>query len=95
MTASTPPETPELSVIAPCFQEEANVAELTRRVIAVLDRGAIAGELVLVDDGSTDATWPAIEALQLEYSGRVVGRRHGRNLGIAAAWKTGERERAS
>jgi phenylacetate-CoA ligase len=79
----------ELSVIAPCLDEEANVGELTRRVLATFDRGGFGGELVVVDDGSRDGTWAALSRLAREHPGRVVPIRHARNRGIAAAWQTG------
>jgi phenylacetate-CoA ligase len=78
----------ELSVIVPCFNEEANVPELASRVGEVFQVGGFAGELLLIDDGSADATWPAIERAQAAHP-YVVGRRHPQNRGIAAAWKTG------
>ena len=59
----------ELSVVVPCFNEELNVAELTRRVLNVFAVGGFAGELVLVDDGSSDGTRAAIEALAARYPG--------------------------
>jgi phenylacetate-CoA ligase len=80
--------TPELTVIVPCLNEEANVPELVTRISEVFRVGNLEGELVLVDDGSSDRTWERIE----EASARqpfVVGRRHSENRGIAAAWKTG------
>ncbi|MCC6216959.1 MAG: glycosyltransferase [Polyangiaceae bacterium] len=80
---------PVLSVIAPCFNEELNVPELVRRVLATFDRGAIAGELVLVDDGSRDGTRRVIDEQAALHAGRVVGRFHPENRGIAHAWKTG------
>lgn len=80
---------PELSVIAPCFNEELNVAELARRVLNVFERSKLSGELILVDDGSRDGTRAAIEELEKEYPEQVVGRFHATNLGIATAWKTG------
>ena len=79
----------ELSVIAPCFNEELNVPELTRRVLATLDGAKVSGELILVDDGSTDGTEAVIKSLEEKHPGRVVGRFHGGNRGIAQAWKTG------
>lgn len=79
----------ELSVIAPCFNEEANVPELARRVLATLDRGGIDGELVLVDDGSRDRTRALIEELVASHAGRVVLVRHDENRGIAEAWRSG------
>ncbi len=78
-----------LTVIAPCFNEETNVPELARRVLAVFDRGELPGELVLVDDGSTDGTRAAIEALERAYPGRVIGAYHPSNRGIAEAWRSG------
>lgn len=79
----------QLSVIAPCFNEELNIPELTRRVLSVFDRGNLVGELILVDDGSSDGTRAAIEAQEREHPGRVVGRFHPKNRGIAHGWKTG------
>jgi phenylacetate-CoA ligase len=81
----------ELSVIVPCFNEEANVPELVRRVGSVFadprlqKRGG--AELVLVDDGSTDSTWSVIVAQRAKF-GFVVPLRHRRNAGLAAAWRT-------
>ena len=78
-----------LSVIAPCFNEEFNIPELTERVLKMFERGAIEGELVLVDDGSKDGTRRVIEEQMQKHPGLVVGCFHARNGGIAAAWKTG------
>ncbi|MEZ4222729.1 MAG: glycosyltransferase [Polyangiaceae bacterium] len=80
---------PELTVVAPCFNEELNIPELVRRVLRVFDRANLSGELVLVDDGSSDGTRAAIEAQERAHPGRVVGRFHTVNRGMAHAWKTG------
>jgi phenylacetate-CoA ligase len=79
----------DLSVIVPCFNEIFNVEELTRRVLAMFEAGGFAGELILVDDGSSDGTRDAIEALQEAYPDQVVGRFHTQNAGITQAWRTG------
>ena len=50
MTATTP--TPCLSVVMPCFNEQATIKEITASVLA----SPWVGELVIVDDGSTDGT---------------------------------------
>ncbi len=81
--------TPALSVIAPCFNEELNIPELARRVLNVFDRAELPGELILVDDGSQDATQRAIQAQEKANPGRVTGRFHATNRGMAHAWKTG------
>ncbi len=45
----------ELTVVAPTYNERANVAELVRLLRAALD--GVAWEVVFVDDNSPDATW--------------------------------------
>ncbi|MFO0550911.1 MAG: glycosyltransferase [Polyangiaceae bacterium] len=84
-----PAEAVELSVIAPCLNEALNLRELAARLIAVFDRGGFHGEVVLVDDGSTDDTAAVIRELELEYPNRVSGVFHHSNRGIAEAWRSG------
>lgn len=77
----------ELSVVVPCFNEEAVLEEFSRRMAlacaAVTDRY----EIVFVDDGSSDATWSMIESLA-DRDPRVVGiqlfRNHGHQLAASA-----------
>jgi glycosyltransferase involved in cell wall biosynthesis len=76
-----------LSIVAPCFNEADNLDELVSRVGAAMDALPFASELVLVDDGSTDGTWPAMERLRAGEP-RLVLRRHPRNRGIVEAWRT-------
>ncbi|MBI5478093.1 MAG: glycosyltransferase, partial [Deltaproteobacteria bacterium] len=80
---------PTLSIVVPCLNEEFNIPELVDRVLHTLERGALTGELLLVDDGSTDNTRQVIEELAKKHPGQVVGCYHAVNQGIAAAWKTG------
>lgn len=52
-----------LSVVVPCFNEEDSAPEFHRRMTAAA-QGAVADyEIVFVDDGSTDRTWPILHAL--------------------------------
>ena len=81
-----PPE--GLSVIAPCFNEEANVAVLSERSLAAFQSLPIPAELLLIDDGSSDGTWKAIEQVSAQ-NAAVRGGRHVRNRGIVGGWKTG------
>jgi polyisoprenyl-phosphate glycosyltransferase len=78
---------PALSVVAPCFNEEGVLPEFVKRVTAVLDRVGGTAEIVLVDDGSRDGTWKAMEEAAAR-DPRVVGvrlmRNHGHQLALTA-----------
>ena len=62
--------------------------ELVRRIGEVLSLGGIDGELVLINDGSTDGTARVMAELAAARP-FVRPQHHPRNRGIAAAWKTG------
>jgi len=47
---------PGLSIVLPCFDEEANVADAIRSASAAAEASACEHEVIVVDDGSTDAT---------------------------------------
>jgi glycosyltransferase involved in cell wall biosynthesis len=75
-----------LSIVVPCFNEEAVLAETFSRLAAVRDRliasGKIsrASEIVFVDDGSRDATWQIIDSWARQ-GARVAGVKLSRNCG--------------
>jgi glycosyltransferase involved in cell wall biosynthesis len=71
---------PQLSIVAPAFNEAANVDAFHAELEAVLDTVELPWELVLVDDGSRDGTWSKISALH-ERDPRVRGVRLSRNFG--------------
>ena len=78
----------ELSVVVPVYNEEENVRELIERTIAVLEQCVESFEIILADDGSTDATTTHIR----EYAGkddRVKLIRFSRNFGQEAAVQAG------
>jgi len=79
---------PRLSVVVPAMNEEGNIPALHRAIADVLDATATSFELILVDDGSIDGTWQAIEALAAR-DRRVIGLRHRRNFGKARGLATG------
>ncbi len=70
MNPATTPTAPDLTVIIPFFNEAPNVAPLLAELRAALDPLGLPVEILLVDDGSTDATaavlaaaaaaWPAV-----------------------------------
>jgi phenylacetate-CoA ligase len=79
---------PTISVIAPAFNEAPNLGELVERLRQVFVARELQGEIVLVDDGSTDSTPLVIDELAAG-SDDVVAVHHERNLGIEAAWRSG------
>jgi len=72
-----------VSVIIPCFNEERGIASVIQEIRSVLTAAGLRHEILVVDDGSTDAS--AGEALAA--GARVV--RHRSNRGYGASLKTG------
>ena len=77
-----------LSIVIPAYNEEAGIANIARRVLALRSELLMIGiqqlELLIVDDGSRDQTAQrasAVEGVQLI--------RHAKNKGYGAALKTG------
>jgi len=56
-----------LSVVIPVYNEEAHLEEIVRRVINQPLPGGLARELIVINDGSTDATWSLVQALPAKY----------------------------
>ncbi|MGH6658971.1 MAG: glycosyltransferase family 2 protein [Sphingomicrobium sp.] len=77
-----------LSIVVPCFNEEACLAELHQRLGAAA-RVAVGEdyELVLVNDGSRDGSWPVMRRLADEDPHVVainLSRNHGHQLALTA-----------
>lgn len=77
-----------VSVVCPCHNEEGNVARLVNAVAEAFERRDQAWELVLVNDGSKDATWSAISQASAA-DPRVVGINLSRNFGKESAMFAG------
>ncbi len=56
-----------LSIVLPCYQEEANIERVTRAALEVGRRAASELEVIIVDDGSTDGTRSVAIALSAEF----------------------------
>jgi dolichol-phosphate mannosyltransferase len=83
---------PCVSVVVPCYNEEAGLPALAETLRGVQARLAVRYRLhlVFVDDGSTDRTWKLLGRLFRSWTNTTL-LRHDRNRGITAATLTGIR----
>jgi dolichol-phosphate mannosyltransferase len=79
---------PQISVVIPVFNEEGNVPELHRRLVAVLESMEKSFELIFVDDGSRDASFTRLSEIY-ERDKRVRALRFSRNFGHHVAITAG------
>ena len=90
MREETPSMPVEVSIVVPLYNEEENVVLLHRSVAQSLSEGSPHYELLLVDDGSRDATFARAEALvRIDPRVRIIRLR--RNYGQTAAMAAGIR----
>lgn len=77
-----------LSIVVPCFNEEACLPELHERLTAAARRAAKDDyELVLVNDGSRDGSWPIMQRMAADDDHVVavnLSRNHGHQLALTA-----------
>ena len=75
---------PEISVIVPIYNEALNVEELNKRLTSVLDATGQPYELILVDDGSQDDSWPRMMALGGSRVCVKLSRNFGHQIAVSA-----------
>ena len=78
----------KISIVIPVHNEQDNLAELHRRVVANCETAGVELEMVLVDDGSKDRSFQIIRELAVT-DPRVVGLSLSRNFGHEAASTAG------
>ena len=83
---STPCAT--MSVIFPAFNEEGNIRRAVDAALEVLPKVAMSWEIIVVDDGSSDATARICDDLKAQYP-EIEVIRHEQNRGYGAALKSG------
>lgn len=81
-------ERPDLSIVIPLYNEEANLEALRAELAASLARLGRSYEVILIDDGSTDGSAAALAAWQ-ERDPCVRVLRFRRNFGQTAAFSAG------
>ena len=79
-----------ISIIIPAYNEEENIPILMASIDRTFQREKIKGEVVFVDDGSTDGTGEIAEKLTKKYDFMKV-EHHRNNLGLTKAIETGFR----
>lgn len=79
---------PSISVFFPCYNEQDNIARIAEQALAVLEKLGADFEVVIVDDGSSDATGRIADEIA-ERNSRVKVVHHPTNLGYGAALRSG------
>lgn len=78
----------QYSVVIAVFNEQENMLELCRRLTAVMQSLGATYEIILVDDGSTDRSFPMMKALH-EQDNRIKALKLSRNFGHHVALTAG------
>ena len=81
----------DLSVIIPVYNEEGSLRELSERIMRVFEKGGYKGEIIFINDGSTDKTAEILNALDNEQM-LIRSIHFHRNKGKAAALQAGFEE---
>jgi len=80
--------TVSISVFFPCYNEQDNVTPAVELALAVLERVSADFEVIIVDDGSSDATGQIADTMATKDS-RIKVVHHHTNLGYGAALQSG------
>lgn len=79
---------PELTVVIPVYNEEQTLEVLRDRLVGTLDELDLRWEILLVDDGSRDASWEIMQSLR-QRDDRISLLRLSRNFGHQLAITAG------
>ena len=82
-TETTPssPSQPDISLIMPCFNEEASIGYTIPRLVGAFEDAGYALQLVAVDNGSSDRTGNILQSLSADFP-CIVRRRVETNIGF-------------
>jgi len=74
----------DISVVLPCFNEEENIEHTVREVLSWFVQENIDGEVIVVNDGSTDRSAEILESLEAKNTAvQVVTHQKNRGYGLA------------
>jgi len=85
----------KLAIVIPCFNEEGLISSTTDRLLEVLDdlikkeKISSSSFLYLVDDGSSDNTWPNIKLASIKHPDRIKATKFSVNFGNQKALISG------
>ncbi len=78
----------DVSIVVPLLDEEESLPELCAWIKRVVDANNLSYEIILIDDGSTDDSWPVIEKLIAD-DPNIKAIKFQRNYGKSAALNEG------
>ncbi|MBN1652102.1 MAG: glycosyltransferase family 2 protein [Bacteroidales bacterium] len=79
-----------ISVVIPLYNEVESIGELSQWISRVMQENKFSYEIIIVDDGSNDGSWPLIKQLSAE-NANIKGLRFQRNYGKSAGLSQGFR----
>ncbi len=85
----------DISVVIPLYNEEESIRELYDWICRVMEAKKYSFEVIFIDDGSTDESWPVIEAIANKDS-RLKAihfrRNHGKSAGLNVGFNAAQGE---
>ena len=76
-----------LSIVIPARDEEGCIASMVENLHGELQRNGVPHEIIVVDDGSTDQTWPILQEVAVRIPNLVPSQNTGRHgFGRAIIW---------
>ena len=85
----------KISIVIPVLDEEASIPELYEWIVKVLLASKLTGEMIFIDDGSTDDSWNQLSKLvQLDSNVRALrfSRNHGKSAALHAGFEASRGE---
>lgn len=89
MAQSTSASAPSLSVFFPAYNDAPSLPALVKKAFSVLAACSTDYELIVINDGSQDATGAVLAALARKYGPRMRVITHPQNLGYGQALRSG------